>query len=182
MSQTAIDRITTAINGFDARVQAAPDASWSNQSPCSEWKARDVVVHVVNNLRRVQAGLGGPAPVEMTADDDTKASWASVRDSVLGALPSADLSAMMDGPFGPMPAEDFLGGIITNDVLVHTWDLARAVQGDEVLDPELVAGAYAGLKPLDAMLRRPGVFNDKVEVPANADTQTEFLSFLGRQV
>ncbi len=182
MSQQVVDRITKAINGFDARVQAAPDSAWTNQSPCEEWKARDVVAHVVNNLRRVQAGLGGPAPTEVSAEDDIRASWASSRDALLGALPAADLTATLNGPFGPMPAEQFIGGIITSDVLVHTWDLARAVNGDESLDAELVAGAYAGLKPLDAMIRRPGVFSDKVEAPASADLQTEFLCFLGRKV
>jgi uncharacterized protein (TIGR03086 family) len=71
---------------------------------------------------------------------------------------------------------------MATDVLVHTWDLARAVGGDERLDEAAVAGAYSGLKPMDAMIRRPGVFGPKVEAPEGADLQTEFLSFLGRQV
>ena len=182
MSEQVVERISKAINGFDARVQAAPDSSWTNQSPCEEWKARDVVAHVVNNLRRVHASIGGPAAAEVTPDEDIRGSWAASRDALLGAVPAADMSATVNGPFGPMPAEQFIGGIITTDVLVHTWDLARAVQGDEVLDADLIAGAYAGLKPLDAMIRRPGVFSDKVESPADADMQTEFLSFLGRKV
>jgi hypothetical protein len=66
-------------------------------------------------------------------------------------------------------------------VLVHTWDLARAVGGDEQLDAAAVAGAYDGLKPMDAMIRRPGVFGDKIE-RSDVDMQTEFLAFLGREV
>jgi hypothetical protein len=81
-----------------------------------------------------------------------------------------------------MPADQMLGRILTTDTLVHTWDLARAVGGDEALAPDLVEGAYSGLKPMDAMIRRPGVFGDKVESAAGADLQTEFLSFLGRAV
>jgi uncharacterized protein (TIGR03086 family) len=68
------------------------------------------------------------------------------------------------------------------DVLVHTWDLARAVGGDEQLDADAVAAAYSGLKPMDAMIRQPGVFGPKVDTPAGADVQTEFLNFLGRTV
>ena len=45
-----------------------------------------------------------------------------------------------------------------------------------------VAGAYSGLKPMDAMLRNPGFFDAKVDAPAGADEQAEFLSFLGRKV
>jgi uncharacterized protein (TIGR03086 family) len=81
-----------------------------------------------------------------------------------------------------MPAEQFLGRIISTDVLVHTWDLAKAVGGDESLPTDAVEGAYSGLKPLDELIRRPGVFGPKVEPPAGADVQTEFLAFLGRPV
>ena len=38
------------------------------------------------------------------------------------------------------------------------------------------------MKPMDAMIRQPGVFGPKVECAADADTQTQFLSFLGRKV
>ncbi|CAB4828664.1 unannotated protein [freshwater metagenome] len=37
------------------------------------------------------------------------------------------------------------------------------------------------MKPMDAMIRRPGFFGARVDV-ADTDTQTEFLSFLGRTV
>ena len=33
-------------------------------------------------------------------------------------------------------------GIVTNDLLVHTWDLARAIGGDERLDAGAVAACY----------------------------------------
>ena len=59
--------------------------------------------------------------------------------------------------------------------------LARSVGGDEQLDPAAVAGAYEGLKPMDAMIRRPGIFADKIE-RQDVDLQTEFLAFLGRTV
>jgi uncharacterized protein (TIGR03086 family) len=181
MSEEAIDRVQQVIHGFDQRVQAVSADAWANQSPCAEWKARDVVVHVTNNLRRMTAGLGGQVQPEVTADEDIRGAWNGTRDGMLAALMTADMATVMEGPFGPMPAEQLLGRIITTDTLVHTWDLARASGGDESLPADLVEGAYSGLKPMDAMIRRPGVFGDKVEV-AGADLQTEFLSFLGRQV
>jgi uncharacterized protein (TIGR03086 family) len=181
MSDEAVDRVQQIVHGFDQRVQAVSADAWTNQSPCDEWKARDVVVHVTNNLRRVTAGLGGPASNEVTVDEDIRAAWNGTRDNLLAALLTADMSATMDGPFGPMPAEQLLGRIITTDVLVHTWDLARATGGNESLPTEFIEGAYAGLKPMDAMIRGRGVFGDKIEVPG-ADLQTEFLSFIGRKV
>lgn len=176
-----IQRATGLVRAFDARVQAAPADSWGNQSPCAEWKARDVVVHVGNNLASLGAKLTAAEPQEISVDEDIVDAWNRSRDLFLGAIQSADLSATVAGPMGPMPAADLIGRLICTDVLVHTWDLARAVGGDETLHAEAVAGAYSGLKPMDAMIRRPGVFGDRIDV-SDADLQTEFLSFLGRQV
>ena len=117
----------------------------------------------------------GARPRRMRRDDFSRR---LARETV---LTTADLSASINGPFGPMPAADLLGRLVANDVLVHTWDLARAVGGDERLDEEMVRGAYSGMKPMDEMIRRPGVFGPKITVDG-ADVQTEFLSFLGRTV
>lgn len=89
----------------------------------------------------------------------------SPRDLFLGAVATADLSVSMPGPMEPMPAEDMIGRFICNDVLVHTFDLAHAVGGDERLEPAAVEGAYSGLKPLDAMIRHPGVFSPQPRPP-----------------
>ena len=182
MSQQAIDQITRAITGFDQRVQAAADSSFANMSPCEGWTARDVVGHVTNNLRNATAGLTGGSATDVSSDEDIRVAWNGAREALLAAASTADLSVNIDGPFGPMPAEQFLGRIIATDLLVHTWDLARSIGADEALPVDLVEGAYSGLKPMDAMLRRPGVFSAKVEPPAGADMQTEFLCFLGRNV
>lgn len=182
MSQEVIDRITSLVGDFDQRVQAAGAGAWTSQSPCPDWKARDVVVHVGNNLLNVGAALSGGQSREISPDEDITAAWAEARDTFLGALPTADLTQSLPGPFGPMPAEQLLGRLISTDVLVHTWDLARATGGDETLDQTAVEQAYSGLKPLDAMIRQPGVFGAKVESQPGASTQTEFLNFLGRTV
>jgi uncharacterized protein (TIGR03086 family) len=118
----------------------------------------------------------------VSADGDVVATWNASRDAIHGMIDTADLSKVIESPFGPMPMEQLLGRIMATDTLVHTWDLARAVGGDETLDAEAVSGSYSGMKPMDAMIRRPGLFADKVDVPAGADEQTEFLAFLGRAV
>jgi hypothetical protein len=55
------------------------------------------------------------------------------------------------------------------------------VGADEHLDEVSVQRAYEAMKPMDAMIRRPGVFAARMDPPAGADLQTEFLYFLGRQ-
>jgi uncharacterized protein (TIGR03086 family) len=181
MSQEVIDRLAHLVGEFDARVQAAPDYSWNNDAPCEGWTAADVVDHVAGSANRMAANLTGGEPAEFDKGDVVN-SWNAARDRLLAAVGSADLSQTVQGPFGPQPAEQVIGRLICTDVLVHTWDLARAVGGDEHLDADAVANAYSGLKPMDAMIRMPGVFGPKIESAEGADAQTEFLNFLGRVV
>lgn len=170
------------VSGFDARVQAADAGAWANAAPCEGWTARDIVVHVGNNLLGCGARLQGAEPREITPDEDIVAAWGEARDTFLAGLTAGDLESNLPGPFGPMPASQLIGRFVSMDLLVHTWDLARATGGDESLPTDVVEAAYSGLKPMDAMIRQPGVFGPKVEAPEGADIQTEFLCFLGRQV
>lgn len=181
MSQDVIDRVTGMVQGFDQRVQAAPADAWGNAAPCEGWTARDVVVHVANNLLGLGSVLAGKQPRQIAPEEDIVAAWNEARDLLLGVIPTADLTTNVPGPFGPMPANELLGRLVATDVLVHTWDLARAVGGDEHLDADAVAAAYKGLKPMGAMIRQPGVFGPRIDVEG-ADLQTEFLGFLGRAV
>ena len=178
----SLERYKGLAEQFGARVEATPDDQWTAQSPCPDWKARDVVAHVVGNQRNVIAGIKGTAPEEVPGDADPKQLWRDSMAELMDALqtPGA-LEKTVPGPMGDTPIDFMLGRILASDVLVHTWDLARTVGGDEHLDQDAVGHAFEGLKPMDAMLRRPGVFGDKVEPPEGADLQTQFLCFLGRR-
>ena len=182
MADENVERYTNLADQFGARVEAAPDDAWDNASPCPEWKARDVVKHVTDTQRGITwkiNGNDGDPPAAST--DDPKALWRDSYGAFKEALakPGA-LDQNLQTPMGEMPAPMFLGRILSSDILVHTWDLARAVGGDEKLDADAVKQAYSGMKPMDAMIRQPGIFGAKVDAAAGADEQEEFLNFLGR--
>lgn len=181
MSSEIVSRVTSLINDFDARVQAAPATAWANPAPCDGWNAVDVVEHVATNCSRLTAALSASAPVAFDADN-ILGSWNTLRDGFLATLASADLSTPIPGPAGEMPAAQMLGRFVATDILIHIWDLARAVGGDERLDPVAVAGAYSGLKMVGDMMRRPGVFGAAVAASPDDDEQTQFLKFTGRAV
>jgi uncharacterized protein (TIGR03086 family) len=168
--------------GFDAAVRAVTPDKWDAQSPCEQWRARDVVGHVVAGHRGVIAGVRGAEPAPMGADEDPGRAWAEACRALgdITAEPQA-LATQLDGPGGKMSAGQLISRFVTMDLLVHTWDLARAVGADEHLDEDCVRRAYETLKPMDAMIRQPGVFGPKLEPPPGADLQTKFLCFLGRR-
>jgi len=174
-----LNRYREIADGFSARLDATSDANWTASSPCEGWAARDVVAHVVNGERMMVLG----EQAELPAGADLKAAWLETRQKVEAmASDPAKMAEVVQTPLGEMPREQLIGSLVSMDLLVHTWDLARAVGADESLHAQAVADAYENLKPMDAMIRMPGVFGPKITAPAGADLQTEFLSFLGRQV
>jgi len=177
-----LDRYRLLADDFTTVVDGATETAWDNQSPCTEWKARDVAAHVIGVHRHFLAGLDGTD--EPTADPgDLGEAWRSTRAELEAALADPDRSTtVVESPFGQMPFEALVGRLLSLDLLIHTWDLARATGQDEAINEELSGHALAGMKPLDGMIRGPGMFGAAVEAPAGASNRVQLLSFLGRTV
>lgn len=176
------DRYSKVAEDFTRRVESVPPEAWEKQSPCAEWKARDVVRHVVET----SAYFLGRAGVELTPEADVETdparAWTSTRDQVLDALRDPTLASReFDSQMGPMTLEKMVGMFGVADVLIHTWDLSRAAGLDDRLDPDEVHRVYDQMLPNDAMLRQGTAFGPKVDIPDDADEQAKLLAFTGRQ-
>jgi len=172
-----------ACAGFDAVVDLAADdpEAWDKPSPCERWTARDVVGHVTGTHEMLATGLDEPLVAKPSEADEMAARWRVARDAALRALtkPGA-LDRVIDTPVGGRaPVGRFLN-IMTTDVLVHTWDLARAVGADERLDPELVERAHKAAIPAEEVLRASGMFGPAVDLGDHAGPQAQMLAFFGR--
>ncbi|MGV9308095.1 TIGR03086 family metal-binding protein [Nonomuraea sp. NPDC003727] len=196
MSDVA-DRVDRVAAGFLARIEATPADRWDLASPCAGWTARDVVAHVVNGHRGIVAavrgvpprpshgvrisGMGEAPPVEPHAD--LAAAYAEARAGLRAVLTDPELAAtpLPFSPIGPVPVERAADVVGALELLVHTWDLARAVGGDERLDLEAVVRTHEALRPHYAALQATDAFREEIEPPAGADPQTAFLCFTGRR-
>ena len=69
---------------------------------------------------------------------------------------------------------------LTRDVLVHTWDLARAVGADDRLELRWCAGFVEDLPVDPTALTASGMFAAPVAVDDQADIQSKLLARLGR--
>jgi uncharacterized protein (TIGR03086 family) len=69
---------------------------------------------------------------------------------------------------------------LSQDVLVHTWDLARAVGADDRLDPGWCAWFVDRLPTDPDALSAPGMFGQPIAVAGLADAQSQLLGRLGR--
>ena len=120
-------------------------------------------------------------PVIPPVDDDPVAAWFALDRALQAALADPVVAATeFDSPAGRHTVEAAIDIFGTSDILVHTWDLARAVGLDEALDPDEVHNLLQGMEPMDAVLRDSGHFGPRVDVPADADEQTRLIAFTGR--
>jgi len=168
---------------FTRRVDAVPDDRWSSSSPCEGWTTRDVVGHMVGNCSTFLGLIGRQVPPGPAVEDDPRGAWTNGRDAIQAALDDpAVAAAEYEGFMGKSTFEQGVSQFVFMDLIVHSWDVARAAGGDEQLDPADVHSAFEMAKPLDEMMRTPGVCGPKVDVPPGADEQTQFLAFMGRKV
>lgn len=187
---TAAERFRRVAREMTRTIARVPAASWANPSPCAGWTARDVVRHLVEWVPGPGFLLGAfdvATPPIPSVDDDPASAWAVVRDAVQGALDDPEVAARVRdcGPPGQMSLEAAVEMTCTPDVLVHTWDLARATGLDVVLDAELLARQAAAIGEIppvvDDAMRSSGHFGPRVEVAEDADATTRVLAFFGRK-
>lgn len=177
------ERYRNIARAFTERVEAVPPDFWSNPAPPEGWDARDVVRHLVEWVPPfIRSGIDIELADIPSVDDDPVAAWAALDGEVQRLLDDPDLSArtFAHPRAGTHRLDQAIGRFVMGDVLMHTWDLARATGLDERLDATEVEFAYRGMLPLDEVLRASGQYGPRVDVPDDADTQAKLIGFIGR--
>lgn len=145
---------------------------WDRRSPCDEWDARAVVEHVIGFHDVLVLRPLALEPSRPRVDPQVR--WQLTYDSLAAAL--APGRAIRPDTRQLIPK-------LTRDVLVHTWDLARAVDADDRLDPGWCELFYADL-PADPQASLPsGMFKAPLAVNGESseiDVQARLLARLGR--
>jgi uncharacterized protein (TIGR03083 family) len=110
------------------RVEAVPAGAWAGPSPCEGWTARDVVAHLCEWLPAFLVETYDLAQPKMPPVDDDLFQEALDDDEIAGRV--------RDNHMGAWTFEQTVDTICTPDVLIHTWDVARAAGLDDELDPD----------------------------------------------
>jgi uncharacterized protein (TIGR03086 family) len=181
MNEAAEQHIATC--GKFGRVLAQVDGRWDSPTPCSEWDVRGVVEHLIGFhdvllLRPLSAKPPRPR-------DDPQERWSVTVDALRAVLVRpglfdavVEIPAIGNNPPMKMDARTLVPAL-TQDVVVHTWDVARAIGVDDRIDEQLCATLLAGL-PSDGRLERSGLYASPVPVAAEGDPQSRLLGQLGR--
>jgi uncharacterized protein (TIGR03086 family) len=181
LSEDPADRHRQITDLFTKRVYAT--RSWDAPSPVAEWTARDVVRHLTEWLPALLAsGSDVELPHGPSPDEDPVAAWQVHCDGVQAVLddPQTAHRELTNPHIGTLPLATAIDQFYTADVFMHTWDLSRATGQDDRLDPAFCAQLLAGMESMEQIIRSSGQYGPRVDVPADADTQTKLLAFIGR--
>jgi uncharacterized protein (TIGR03086 family) len=167
-----------ACDGFSRVADGVSPDGWDVPTPCTEWDARALVEHVIgfhDFLLLRPLGVRAHRPREGPADR-----WRATATALFDAL-SVDgaLDQETELPSGGTSAPRTMLAALTTDVLVHTWDLARATGVDVSLDP-VQCGAALERARASGVGRDSGMVGPEVPVDDDADMSTQLAAFYGR--
>jgi uncharacterized protein (TIGR03086 family) len=168
-------------------VHATRTDQLGDATPCDQWAVRDLLNHLVGGGHMFAMCLRGEslpdeAPGDLIGDDHVGAFDAAIANFLAALDSTTDLGAPVTLPFATVPADVALR-IAAADLLLHSWDLARAT-GQAYAPP---AGLVESAAPffqqfVQPEVREHGFFGAEVSAPADASAFDRLVAFSGRSI
>lgn len=169
-------------------IAAAGDDAMQRSTPCDDYDVRALCGHLVSVVRRIDhVGAGGNAfdipQVTTDVPDGFPAAFATARVGLEKTwADDAVLDKVLVLPFGEFPGRIALSAY-TQEVVMHSWDLATALGRPDLLEDELAEVVLPIARRAVPAEPRGGhiPFGPVVDVPADAGAYAQLAGYLGRQ-
>ena len=177
---TPLERHRAAAELFGERVRGVQD--WSVPAPPEGWDAADVVRHLLEWLPGLLSSQLGVElrPADADDVDQLAHAWEQRTSDVEQVLTHEGERPYTSEIFGEMTLADVVDRFYTTDVVMHTWDLARATGQDDRLPQAFCEQSFAGMEPMADVLSSSGQYAVRVSVPDDADVQDKLIGLIGR--
>jgi uncharacterized protein (TIGR03086 family) len=188
-----------------AVIRAVPADRLHDATP-TDMDVRELLEHLVMVLRRVACAGRGEQPWQWPTDaadvpdDGFAEAWLAAAHDVQAAwTDDARLERPTALPWGTFPGHEVLG-VYTNEITVHTWDLARATGQEPQWDESVLVAADAAIHaqlpmadrteywaaaaasiPLPEGVEWVDPFGNAVDVPADAPAIDRLVAWNGRR-
>lgn len=182
-----LEALNCATEEFRRRLDAVGDDQWHSATPCGQWDVTVLVEHVAGGNRMgelllhgadAQASIRGVRSIVGT--DLRDAFDSASRDQIAAFAEDGALERTVHHIVMDMPGSTLLM-FRTSDLAIHAWDLAKSIDSDPTLDPDLVASIWTRLEPIAPLLSASGMFSEPAgELPDDASVQAKLLHATGR--
>jgi len=175
--------VATEIPRVSATVDTVRTEQWAAATPCTEWSVRDLLNHLTSEHLWAPHLLRGET-LEQVGDrydgdvlgDDPAGAWHRAADTSRAAWQDAPAGTTVHLSFGPTPVEEY-GEQMFTDLVVHGWDLARAIGARTDIDPDSAEHALRYIEP--HLGQWPGAFADPVSTDSD-DPADRMIAMFGR--
>ena len=184
----SLEDLRAAADAFAERLDGVTTDRWDLPTPCTEWSVRELVAHVAGGNLFAVALLAGASAQEARAAalglDLTAGAQEAFRVSAEAQLAAFSEPGAFERtchhPVGDMPGAQFIG-LRIGELIVHAWDLATAVGGDQELGDDLVQLGLRVYEPMAGRLGSTGLFGTgATQDPAALTPQQRLLDIVGR--
>ncbi|HEX6682798.1 MAG TPA: TIGR03086 family metal-binding protein [Candidatus Limnocylindrales bacterium] len=173
-----------AASAAQAARGATPD-KFASPTPCSEWEVRSLANHLLQVATALTfAGREGAIPPSLWQADLISDDWAWRLDRQMHEAIEAwadpqswDRTVKMDT--AEMPAA-IAATMFTSDLVIHSWDLARATGQDYACGDDTAEMALEFVTAMGEQGRGMGIFLEPVPVAEQAPALEKALGLSGR--
>ena len=163
--------------GFSRLAQAASD--WNAATPVAQWRARDIVTHLLDWLPPV---LHAWSNLDLPAENgDLAQRWNFRTEAVQQLLDDSNTAdaVLSNGPFAGGTVGGVIDQIYTADIYQHTWDLAKSTGQNPQMDPDIARNMLSGMRQMEEALRSSGQYGPAIPT-ASTDPVEQLVAFIGR--
>jgi uncharacterized protein (TIGR03086 family) len=174
----------TAVTNTRKYLAAVTPDQWGAPTPCTDWEVTQLVTHFVSgalNAKSIMDGNGPQNQGDNVLGDNALAAFDAAAAAAIAAFnkPGA-MERTVTTRRGEQVAGEYAVGQ-AQEILVHGWDLAKAIGQDTTLPADVVEVEYARAMRSRERIRGTGVFGlAEGQVSASADLQSQYLAILGR--
>ena len=170
------DFVAAAAAGAADLLRDVPAHLLDAPTPCREWTVQTLVNHLVQVGTALElAGHGEPVPAAHWATSFPPERFDPAAAAAAWTAPPPAVRMGDHEMPGPL-----IGVMLASDLVLHGWDLARAVGRDLDPAPELAAATHGFLVQTGEQGRAMGLFAAPVPVPADAPVFDRALGLSGR--
>lgn len=186
MDMDPLTRLRAGIDQAEAVISQIEPARYDEPTPCTEWNVGQLINHMIGALAmfRDVAAHGEVDPAlfaqDLIGDDAIKSLLTAGDAAVTGWAAEGKMDGMANLPFGEFPAA-FALQLPAMDMLVHSWDLAKATGQQVSWNPDLVADTRAFCEATFTSAEfRGDNFAPPVAIADESDDLSKLVAFMGR--
>lgn len=181
-----LSALRTELAEAGALVSRVKPAQMAGTTPCTEYDTRTLINHMIGANYFFSESAKGNKPqftaeIPDLAGQDPAGAYQQSAKGVLAAFeqPGA-LDRRFEQPGLEGPGAELIR-IALAEVVLHRWDLARAIGESASIDAHVAEELLATGKASLTDNLRTGAFNPEVKVPDDAPVQDRLVAFFGRQ-